>query len=99
MVRKYVLKALSVCLDSASRVCSEPESKIHQSFRYSCMLSGTSEQCSVLKCILRKKKKSAFNDFVVKDFFFFLQELQVLQDCQENLEKKGNMEFWDLQGC
>lgn len=27
------------------------------------------------------------------------QELQVLQDCQENLEKKGSMEFWDLQGC
>lgn len=33
--------------------------------------------------------------------FFFLhsQELQVLQDCQENLEKKGNKDFWDLQDC
>lgn len=27
------------------------------------------------------------------------QEQQVLRDCQENLEKKENMEFWDPQDC
>lgn len=31
--------------------------------------------------------------------FFHSQELQVLKDCQENLENKGDLELWDLQDC
>lgn len=45
------------------------------------------------------KKNQQFNRIANSQGFFHSQELQVLKDCQENLEKKGKLEFWDLQDC
>lgn len=51
-------------------------------------------------CIARGIKSSLIELHTHRfGFFFHSQELQVLRDCQENLEKEGSLEFWDLQDC
>lgn len=52
-------------------------------------------------CVLHSmgKKINSLIKLHIHRGFFHSQELQVLKDCQENLEKKENLEFWDLQDC
>lgn len=46
-----------------------------------------------------RKKINSIIELYIHRGFFHSQELQVLKDCQENVEKMENPEFWDLQDC
>lgn len=107
---REIREHLKVCIEShfstyrqqqqSAQALSEPGPSV---LRTSPALSGTSDQHSVLHSMRKAKQASTVQWICIftSYWFFFssIQELQVLKDCQENLEKRGDMEFWELRDC